>query len=289
MTSASDVHSVDRDALAIRARAQLTATPRPFLRWAGSKQRLLPHILPHLPAEYGTYFEPFLGAGALFFLLQPTAAVLGDTCSPLIETYRSVASHPRGVYAASSAHNILDKDEYYRVRSLVPTDAIAKAARFIYLNRAGWNGLYRVNNRGEYNVPYGRPKSANPVDLANLETCGSILAQSGMDIRNEDFSYVDGLARAGDLVYLDPPYVTGHNNNGFIDYNELLFSWDDQVRLAQMAVRLKQRGVHVIVSNALHKEVIALYPSFEVAEVERPSTLAGNPKARRAITEAVLH
>ena len=273
----------------LRAAAALSATPRSFLRWAGSKQRLLPQLVPYLPSSFNTYFEPFLGAGALFFLLQPPNARLGDMCAPLVETYRSVASHHLAIHDLLSTMDILDRDEYYRIRAAHPTNAVKAAARFIFLNRGAWNGLYRVNTRGEFNVPYGRPRSPNIIDLQNLRACANLLSRPTVSVSVSDFETLASEAKSGDFVYFDPPYVTGHNNNGFIDYNQKLFSWSDQVRLAALAERLRKRGVHVMVSNAEHEAIIALYPNFRVGSVTRRSTLASSIAARKQITEAVFY
>lgn len=165
---AVSAEGTERHSLVARAAASLSSEPRPFLRWAGSKQRLLGQLLPYIPNHTGVYFEPFLGAGAVYFFLEPRAARLSDKCEPLIETYDVVSRRVDEVIEALEPMDVLDKDFYYRVRANTPTDEVARAARFLYLNRAGWNGLYRVNNRGQFNVPYGRPRSGNIMDRSNL-------------------------------------------------------------------------------------------------------------------------
>jgi DNA adenine methylase len=281
-------HEVDQDALGELAERTLSAIPRPFLRWAGSKQRLLRQLVPLLPASFGRYFEPFLGAGSLFFLLQPKAAVLSDTCTELVATYKAVAGDVEQVLSGLSGLDPLDRNQYYRVRRGRASNKYERAAEFIYLNRAGWNGLYRVNSRGEFNVPYGAPKTSAIVDADHLRVCAKLLRRARVRIEAADFDRALSGCERGDLAFLDPPYVTGHNNNGFIDYNERLFSWADQVRVAQTAVALANRGVKVMVTNANHKGVIGLYPGFEAIEIQRPSTLAGDKSARGLVTETVL-
>ncbi|MEY9260035.1 DNA adenine methylase [Brevibacterium epidermidis] len=271
-----------------RAASPLSATPRPFLRWAGSKQRLLRQILPYIPTEYsGNYYEPFLGAGALFFLLEPEKAVLSDTCEPLIETYEAVRNSPSDVIRSLGNMDVLNKQQYYEIRDKSYLESADRAARFIYLNRAAWNGLYRVNNKGKFNVPYGRPRSANLVDADNLSSCSKILASASVSVADFENSVMD--AKSGDLVYFDPPYVTGHNNNGFVDYNEKLFSWEDQQRLARLASELKASGVHVVVSNANHPSILSLYPSFRQAIISRRSALASDVAKRKSVTEVVFY
>jgi DNA adenine methylase len=281
-------HHVDYDALVELAERTLSAVPRPFLRWAGSKQRLLCQLVPLLPSSYKRYFEPFLGAGSLFFLLRPKSAVLSDTCAELIATYKAVARDVEGVLSGLAAFDPLDKKQYYRVRGARSDDKVQRAAEFIYLNRAGWNGLYRVNSQGAFNVPYGAPKSSAIVDGDHLRECAKLLRRKRVSLQPADFDLSLAKCQSGDFAFLDPPYVTGHNNNGFIDYNERLFSWADQVRLARTAVALANRGVHVMVTNANHQGVVDLYKGFEAIEITRWSTLAGDKSARGMVTETVL-
>ncbi|WP_402844659.1 DNA adenine methylase [Microbacterium sp. GXS0129] len=275
------------DQLALRAATPLSAEPRPFLRWAGSKQRLLAQLVPHIPTFTGRFIEPFLGAGAMFFLLDTPNAILSDKIEPLVSTYDVVARRPEELLSHLENMNVLDKDFYYRIRKQTPTDEVEAAARFIYLNRAGWNGLYRVNAKGKFNVPYGRPRSGTIIDRANLLKCSTLL--SGASLAVSDFEATARQAGPGDLVYFDPPYVTGHNNNGFVDYNEDLFAWRDQERLAGVARELRDSGVHVMVSNADHSAIRELYSTFNYAQVSRRSALASSVTKRTTVTEAVFY
>lgn len=277
-----------RDDLAEKALRSLSALPRPFLRWAGSKQRLLPQIVPRLPHNFGTYYEPFLGAGSLFFLLKPDEAVIGDRNSRLIETYESIRDAPSTVQEYLQHLDPLDKEQYYEVRRTTCRGRHQRAAQFIYLNRSCWNGLYRVNSSGKFNVPYGSPRSANLVDWDVLRSCSEALNKPGVQIVSCDFAKALQSAQAGDLVFLDPPYVTGHDNNGFIDYNEELFGWHDQVRLASLSAELQASGVNVLITNAHHTPVIDLYPRFNVDVLSRHSTLAGAVARRRRVQEVLL-
>lgn len=284
----AESQTVDRSALLERAERTLSAVPRPFLRWAGSKQRVLRHLVPFLPPGYNRYFEPFLGSGSLFFLLRPTKAVLSDACSELIETFEAVEGDPECVLHHLARLNPLDKEMYYRVRSRRSNDPCRRTAEFIYLNRAGWNGLYRVNSKGEFNVPYGAPKTASIVDRENLLSCARLLRRRSVRLQADDFESAVAGCEPGDFVFVDPPYVTGHNNNGFIDYNERLFSWADQVRLASTVRLLAESGVHVMVTNAHHDRVLKLYGGFEVTPIVRSSTIAASTAARRPVTESVI-
>jgi DNA adenine methylase len=263
------------------------AVPRPFLKWAGSKQALLHHLVPHIPETYGRYYEPFLGSGALFFHLKPRRATLGDYGSELVETWEAIGADVERIIDHLSIQEV-SKDSFYRIREGRSTDKIIRAAELIYLNKTCWNGLYRVNSAGKFNVPYGQPGNVNVCDAANLRACAKQISQHGVTIRQGDFASTLRPARGGDLVFLDPPYVTSHNKNGFRDYNERLFRWDDQIRLSKTAEKLRLRGARVIVSNANHPDVIALYPNFKSHVIQRSSTLSSNPQHRGKVTEVVL-
>lgn len=281
---------ISKDDLRKRALLPYSALPRPFLRWVGSKRSHALHLIDALPETINTYWEPFLGSGSLFFLLEPEHAVLSDSCGPLVDTFKAVRDGPRSIIARYSQFSVMDEEAFYRVRSEPePVNRFERAARFLYLNRACWNGLYRVNSKGQFNVPYGRPHSDSPIDEENLVACSSLLKQKDVRIMLSDFDAVLGGAKKGDLVFLDPPYVTQHNNNGFVDYNQRLFSWSDQIRLAATAEKLRMKGVHVIVTNAAHSDVLALYPNFQYFEFERSSTLAANSSKRGRVAEAVLY
>jgi DNA adenine methylase len=263
----------------------------PVLKWAGGKRHLLDQILPLFPCVRpgGVYFEPFLGAGAAFFRLQPDHAVLSDTNAELIQTFRAVRDDVDGVISCLKElpHSEVD---FYRVRSSTPTTPSAAAARTIYLNKTCFNGLYRVNLKGQFNVPFGRHGP-------NLEICNEAqlraasLSLQSRQLYINDFAIAVSTARPGDLVYFDPPYVTAHSSNGFIEYNAKVFSWSDQQRLAAAAKVLVNRGVNVVVTNADHEAVIDFYrPAgvFDIHRIRRWSTIAGKATNRYVTTELVL-
>jgi len=280
-------HSLDYEEILTRATKPYSAQPRAFLKWAGSKRLILPALVETLPERFARYYEPFLGGGSLFFLLRPRRAVLGDVCSELIETFKAVRDNPSAVVRYLRPLKP-DKSTFYRIRANRSAGRFKRAAEFIYLNKTCWNGLYRVNAAGEFNVPYGLPKTNNVADFENLRACAKVLRQPGVSLRTGDFEGLVAEAARGDLVYLDPPYVTGHSNNAFIDYNEELFSWADQERLAVVAERLRRKGVHVIVSNANHSAVRRLYRHFQIRVISRSSTLASDSSKRRHVKEAIL-
>lgn len=266
----------------------ILATASPFLRWAGSKRWLLPSLRDIIPSDFGTYYEPFLGSGAVFFgLADGHSANLSDTISPLISCYETVRDEPATVAALASGWNT-DAESYYAVRAAdYRDDPIRGAARFIYLNKLCFNGLYRENQSGRFNVPYGRPKSTNVADANQLLAVANRLT-SGVQLKVCDFEIALSACDAGDLVYLDPPYVSGHRSNGFVDYNAKIFSWEDQRRLASVFRDLDSRGVFVIQSNADHPTVRALYEGYESRTVFRYSSMAARADKRGNSNELLI-
>ena len=258
--------------------------PEPFLKWAGSKRKLLPALEGLIPKSFGTYIEPFLGSASLFFHLAPTDAYSADANKDLINTYLAVRDNPELVSRHLSRMRV-DREVYYSIRSKRSNGLYKRAAEFIYLNKTCWNGLYRVNLKGEFNVPYGAPKNSKVFEKENLFGCSCALSSSSIKLACADYSAVEKIAKKNDFVFLDPPYVTTHSNNGFIEYNEKIFSWDDQVRLASMCERLANRGVRVLITNASHDALRNLYAGFESKEIVRKSTLASSSKFRREVKE----
>ena len=257
---------------------------KPFLRWAGGKQWISQRISKLIPSSIGTYFEPFLGGGSLFFATSPQKAVLSDLNSRLAETYQRLKDSPHEVIGVLATWNN-DEKTYYRVRQLTFADTVFRAAQFIYLNKTCWNGLYRVNKQGEFNVPFGN--NGRPVfDSQHLLAVSKTLQDA--DVRHLDFSDALLPAVEGDFVYLDPPYTSLHGSNGFRQYNERLFSWQDQQRLARIAVDLAERGCIVLVSNADHESILEMYPGFSCQRVARHSILAASSKFRRPTSELLI-
>ncbi|OFV96329.1 MAG: DNA adenine methylase [Acidobacteria bacterium RIFCSPLOWO2_02_FULL_60_20] len=258
----------------------------PLLKWPGGKRRLVQFILRLLPQRFGRYYEPFLGGGALFFALQPRPAHLSDNNAELISAYLQVRNHPKAVIKQlAKLRN--GETEYYAIRSEIPRTEAAKAARIIYLTTLAFNGIHRVNLRGEFNVPYGRKAHLRPCEPEKIMAVSKLLKKAA--VKYEDFQVAVAGAQRGDAVYLDPPYTVAHSNNGFLKYNAKIFSWEDQKRLAEVAQELALKGCTVVVSNADHPSIRALYRSFDVLEIERHSVIAASSEFRRPITECVFH
>ncbi len=257
-----------------------TVAPRPFLRWAGGKQRLATALARFAPDSeaYDRYFEPFLGGGSLFFRLQPANAVLADINLELANCYQQVQTNVNGVcraldrYAAKNS-----RDFYYRIRkrSVEHMTATGRAARFIYLNKAAFNGIYRVNMKGQFNVPYGPSRRGPAFPSAHaLRAAGSCLAAA--TVRRADFEVLLGEAGKGDFVYLDPPYPPRSSTAFFTHYTADRFSWPDQLRVAKVFRRLARRGCLVMLSNAGQKRIIELYSGFKASRLSATRWLGSN-------------
>jgi DNA adenine methylase len=263
-------------------------TRRPFVKWAGGKRQLLPELLRHAPTSFGRYFEPFVGGGALFFELSPPRAVLADVNRRLIRTYQGVRDHVDDVIALL-AHYPHQEKFFYEMRDLdIDRESDAKvAAWFIYLNKIGFNGLYRVNRRDRFNVPFGRHRNPTICDEPTLRACSAALQSA--DLRVADFEDVVAEAQEGDLVYFDPPYVPLSVTSNFTAYSKDKFDLAGQVRLRDVALALKRRGVHVLLSNSSAEFVRSLYGSeFETIEVSATRLVNSKANRRGAITELVI-
>lgn len=257
----------------------------PFLRWPGGKRVLAEEISKFLPASFGRYYEPFAGSAALLFKIQPRSAVLGDLSTELIATYEAVQLDVEAVINWLRKQK-QDKSSYYRIRQMRPTSLAGRAGRFIYLNRLAFNGIWRVNREGTFNVPYGYRPRADLVGEEALRNAASILRR--VELRRGDFRETLIGIRRGAFVYADPPYTLAHENNGFRKYNERLFSWDDQVRLANYLSGLASRGVHVCVSNARHPQIRKLYPGFREVHLQRHVSIAGSVASRGMASESLF-
>ena len=240
------------------------STPRPFLKWVGGKGQLLSQLWPHLPERFERYHEPFLGGGALFFALRPRRAFLSDVNRELIDCYTAVRDQIEDVVEALREHRY-EQEHYYAVRAQNPflLSPAERAARTIFLNRTGFNGLYRVNRSGQFNVPFGRYTNPLICDEANLRACSRVLQDA--ELRVQDFTLAADGMLPGDLAYFDPPYVPVSSTANFTGYSADGFNSNDQARLARLFGRLVERGVHGLLSNADMPALRDLYASFPAA------------------------
>ncbi|MCY4379407.1 MAG: Dam family site-specific DNA-(adenine-N6)-methyltransferase [Candidatus Dadabacteria bacterium] len=258
----------------------------PLLKWPGGKRWLAQSVSLLLPKKYRSYYEPFLGSGAVFFYLQPNSGLISDKNAELINLYEIVRDYPHKIRKKIEKHQLLhSKEHYYKVRSMEPKCMIERAVRFLYLNRTCWNGLYRVNRKGHFNVPVGT-KQKVVFDYDDFVTMSKRLKNIGL--RCSDFEDVIDEAKENDFIFVDPPYTVKHNFNGFIQYNEKIFSWQDQERLHGALERAANRGCFIIVTNADCESVRDLYKNANYRQVSRKSVIAGVGHKRGIVTEAIF-
>lgn len=259
----------------------------PFLRWAGGKRWLARRIQSVFP-DFGfeRYHEPFLGSGAVFFSVSSgREAFLSDQNEELISTYEQLKEDPESIIETLRSYENTE-DFYYKIRSQISSSETEAAARFIFLNQTSFNGIYRVNLRGEYNVPYGHRSKAF-LDESNLRAASRALSEA--TLRCQDFEECLSEIKAGDLVFLDPPYTVSHNKNGFIKYNEKLFSLEDQYRLADLVEGIQRTGAKFVLTNAAHDKVREIFScAGEPIELQRANLIGGKKAARGAISEYIF-
>lgn len=259
----------------------------PFLKWAGGKRWFADRWLHLIPDRFERYIEPFVGSGAMYFSLLPEQAILSDLNGDLINAYRAVRDDPAGIEQLLQWHHEKHcKDHYYLTRSSKPDASVERAAWLIYLNRTCWNGLYRVNRRNEFNVPIGtKTRVVLPTD--DFSAVSSVLQKSKLLV--QDFEATIDLAQNGDFVFVDPPYTVKHNLNGFVKYNDHIFSWTDQVRLRDAVARAAGRGAMVLVTNANHHSIREIYEQIgEHTVLRRASILASSSTHRSQVEELAI-
>jgi DNA adenine methylase len=260
----------------------------PFLKWPGGKRWFVADHADRLPTSFRRYIEPFLGGGSVFFHLKPKHAILSDINSELTTAYRAIRDDWAALTKRLAFHQAKhDETYYYSIRDSNPRLVVTQAARLIYLNRTCFNGIYRVNRNGRFNVPKGTRASVIH-ETDNFEELAQLLGNA--DIRTADFEPVIDEARENDLVFADPPYTVRHNVNGFVKYNENLFSWDDQIRLADALMRARSRGAKVVSTNAHHQSIRHLYRDrgFSLSTISRYSSISADPNSRKQFEELLI-
>ncbi len=277
--------SVKREEVGIMAEQALRKVSpvqaKPILKWAGGKTQMLGDLLPKVPASYGRYIEPFLGGGAMFFALQPENAVIADSNPELINVYQEVANHVEGVIRYLKRYENTSV-MFYAVRSqdwttLSKSEA---AARTIFLNKTCFNGLYRVNKQGRFNVPYGKYKNPRICDEDGLRAASAALKKA--DILCGDYLMVlEHYARPGDFVFLDPPYLPVSEYADFKRYTKEQFYEEDHIELAKMIMVLHDRGCHVVLTNSNHPLVHKLYDSFNIDVIQTKRHISCNGNSRK--------
>lgn len=264
---------------------------RPFLKWAGGKGRLLDELLRRMPLRYGRYLEPFVGAGALFFALQPREAYLSDINDELITTYRVVQSDLEGLVRLLKRHR--HQEEYFyklrdadRAPSFARWSDVRRAARLIYLNKTCFNGLYRVNAQGYFNVPFGAYRNPTILDEANLRACHHAL--QGAELACAPFEAVLLKAKAGDFVYFDPPYAPLSATSNFTSYTRGGFDAAAQLRLRDVCRALDEKGVRWMLSNSSAPMILELYRDFRIEYVHAPRAINSVASKRGGVSELII-
>ena len=285
-------------------RSEVTASAAPFLKWAGGKRQLLPHLKRFVPERFSAYFEPFLGSGALFFdlasreVFRNVRTTLVDHNADLVGVYTALAREADEVIAQlkelSARHAVEGDALYYEIRdtrfnpersawrrkgtALYPARL---AAQFIYLNRTGFNGLFRLNSKGDFNVPVGRYSNPRICDEENLQSVARLLQRPEVTVLHDTYESVACVARPGDFLYFDPPYAPVSSTAHFRSYTADGFSDSDQERLQQLVIRLADRGCSVLLSNSTARQIERLYDSN--GDARSVGLVAHRVPARRAI------
>ena len=259
-----------------------------FLKWAGGKRWFVQSEAERLPNkdEFNRYYEPFLGGGSVFFYIEPDLATLCDCNEELIRTYSAIRDDFDNVFNELIFHENNDsKEYYYKVRAMQITEPTKAAARMIYLNNVCFNGIYRVNKNGMFNVPYGTGKKAK-FDYNKMKEASSLL--QGKDIIRQEYLKTIDQADYEDFLFCDPPYAV-KTENSFVEYNKNTFKWDDQEKLADAVTKAAERGVKVLVTNVAAEEVIQLYDPnvFSIDYVERKCMIAGGKSGRKIYREMI--
>jgi len=272
-------------------------TPKPFVKWAGGKRQLITSLEGHLPKKFGTYFEPFLGGGALLFHLLNQSPNLkcdiSDLNSDLILAYITIRDKVEQLVESLERHSgkySADKIEYYySVRESAPKNQIEKVSRLLFLNKTCFNGLYRVNSKGQFNVPLGRYTNPSIVNKENLISVSKILQSKNIAIRCQDFEAILDEAKKDDYVYFDPPYQPVSKTANFTSYTKCEFTYDDLKRLANVCQKLDKKDCKVLLSNSNTKEVKKLFSSkWKVVEVSANRAINSNSKKRTGHSELLI-
>lgn len=259
---------------------------KPFIKWAGGKRWLVNDPRFALPEFDGRYIEPFLGGGAVFFHVAPASAILSDINGRLVETYSAIKTDWRKVFSClKKLQSLHSPTFYYEERGRTRNTRHTRAAQFLYLNRTCYNGLYRENLIGQFNVPIG---TKSQVIMPDDDFEGASRVLQNAVIESCDFQDTLMEATKGDLVFLDPPYTTAHNVNGFVKYNQKIFSWEDQQRLQRCVVAARARGAKIVLTNANHASIHTLYQDLGSPYVMgRASVISGTSSARGKTSEVL--
>lgn len=273
--------------------AQANKLIRPFLKWAGGKRQLLPVITANLPKEYNVYYEPFIGAGALLFYLQPKKAVINDINSELINCYKVIKDSLSELIEDLKTHEN-EENYYYAIRDWDRNKdykyktPVQRASRIIFLNKTCYNGLFRVNSQCQFNVPFGRYKNPKILEDDILKVVSQYLNENQVEIQNLDFQEAVKDAKRGDFIYFDPPYDPVSDSANFTGYNVNGFSKDEQRRLKRIFDELNCRGCYVLLSNAYTDFIVDLYSDYNQTKISAIRAINSNSRKRGKVDEILV-
>ncbi|MFX1340310.1 MAG: DNA adenine methylase [Promethearchaeota archaeon] len=266
--------------------------PHPFVKWAGGKRQLISQMIKYLPKNYNMYIEPFVGGGALFFYILPEKAILIDINSELVNCYKVIKNNVKELIQLLKNHKN-EKNYYYQIRALDRTPKsynklsdVEKASRTIYLNRCCYNGLYRVNSKGQFNVPFGRYKNPRFCDEENLEAISSVL--KNVNILEGTFELCLNFAEKDDFIYFDPPYVPISDSANFTSYTKDNFGKDDQIKLYNTFKILDEHGCKILLSNSYSNFILDLYKDYKVVLLNAKRAINSDSTKRGTIKEVLV-
>ena len=268
---------------------------KPFLKWAGGKRKLLSKIQNYIPKEFSIYYEPFVGGGAVLFYLLPKKAVISDVSEELINVYWVIKNNIDELIEDLKRHKN-EKEYYYKIRALDREKGfdnfsnILKASRIIYLNKTCYNGLFRVNRKGYFNVPFGRYKNPDIVNEENLRSVSQYFNENSIEILNTDFEDALKNVKKGDFVYLDPPYHPISETSSFTSYTNNGFNEKEQIRLKKVCDKLNQIGCKFLLSNSDSNLVMDLYKDYRetIEKVQVPRSINCKASRRGKINEVLI-
>ncbi|PGT81568.1 DNA adenine methylase [Bacillus sp. AFS040349] len=266
---------------------------QPFLKWAGGKRQLLPEIRKYVPKKIKTYYEPFIGAGAVLFDIQPKNAIINDVNVELVNVYNVIKNNVDELIEDLKKHEN-DSEYFYSIRDLDRKEEykeltpIERASRVIYLNKTCFNGLFRVNSQGQFNVPFGKYKNPQIVNEIVVRAVHNYLSSNNVSILNSDFEEVLATAKKGDFIYLDPPYDPVSDTSSFTGYSLDGFNKEDQRRLKYTFVELDKRGCNVLLSNSATEFIKELYEGFHIEIVSASRNINAKASGRGKIDEVLV-
>lgn len=265
--------------------------PKPFVKWAGGKSQLIEKLRLRLPKNFGCYYEPFVGGGALFFDLLPRRAVLSDNNEELINLYRVIRNNVNELLESVEKHRY-EKDYYYQLRDVDRQDHyqswsdVEKASRFLYLNKTCFNGLYRVNAKGQFNVPFGKYSNPRIADAEQLLAASAVLQR--VELVCGGFEQIEELLNKGDFVYFDPPYMPRSDTASFTSYTKEGFGVEGQESLAKFCRKISEKGVKWMLSNSPTELIYDLYEGFNFSVVSATRAINSKASKRGEVEELII-